>query len=87
MNIGDKIRKARNELNLTQRQLADLAKIAQPTLAKWEANKGGISKKNIEKLAKALGKDYKYFYEDNTSENKSNVNPINVKLTSRLWGL
>ncbi|MGB2579386.1 transcriptional regulator with XRE-family HTH domain [Elusimicrobium simillimum] len=64
MNIGKKILKARKELNLTQQQLADIIGQDRAAIARWEIGRFNPSTKNLEELAKALGKDYKYFYED-----------------------
>lgn len=69
---GRKIFLARKELNLTQKQLAE--KIGQPAsvVARWETGRYNPSAKNLEDLSKALGKDYKYFYED-MRDNISNL--------------
>lgn len=67
MSIGNKITQARKELNLTQ---ADLAKKIglknRAMIGAWETGPYKPSAKNLEKLAKALGKEYSYFYEEET---------------------
>lgn len=75
MSIGNKITQARKELNLTQ---ADLAKKIglknRAMIGAWETGPYKPSAKNLEKLAKALGKDYSYFYEE--GEAKAGVKKI-----------
>lgn len=65
MSVGSQIAKARKEKNWTQAQLA--AKLGQKTSAvgRWESGDRNPSPKNLEELALALGKDYKYFYNHN----------------------
>lgn len=62
MKVGKRILLARKELNLTQKQLAE--KIGQPAsvIARWETGRFNPSAKNLEDLARVLGKEYKYFY-------------------------
>jgi transcriptional regulator with XRE-family HTH domain len=71
MSIGKQIVKARKELNLTQRALAKKIDLPGSLVARWEADKAAPRAKNIEKLAQALGKDYKYFYEEDFSDGGS----------------
>ncbi|ACC98012.1 SOS-response transcriptional repressors (RecA-mediated autopeptidases) [Elusimicrobium minutum Pei191] len=63
MSIGKKILQARRELNLTQKELAQKIGLPGSTIARWETDSFSPSPKNIEKLSKALGREYKYFYE------------------------
>jgi transcriptional regulator with XRE-family HTH domain len=64
MSIGKKILRARQELNLTQKQLAEKMGQDSSAVARWETDVFKPSAKNIEKLAAVLNKEYKYFYED-----------------------
>ncbi len=56
--FGDRIRKLRQERNLTQLQLAEFVGVTQTSVAAWETGKRGIPKgTNLLKLAEALGFD------------------------------
>lgn len=56
--FGDRIRKLRQERNLTQLQLAEFVGVTQTSVAAWETGKRGIPKgDNLLKLAEALGFD------------------------------
>jgi len=54
-NIGEKIKKIRNDLNLTQEELAQKAEISYITLVKIEQGKvENPTMKTLQKIAKAL---------------------------------
>ena len=62
--IGDKLKKIMEEKGLTQYALAKKSGIPQSMLSAYVRNKHGISKKNLKKLAQALGVPESYFIED-----------------------
>ncbi|WP_428897697.1 helix-turn-helix protein [Parelusimicrobium proximum] len=62
MNIAKQLIAARKEMNLTQKELADKIGLPASAIARWESGKFNPSTKNLEKLAEALSKDFKYFY-------------------------
>jgi len=53
--LGETIRDRRNELNITQPHLAELANISTNTLYKLERGQGNPSLKVLDKLAEVLG--------------------------------
>lgn len=71
MSIGKQIIKARKEFNLTQEQLAQKIGVDTAMIGRWETDRAKPFQKSLEKLAKALGKDYKYFYEEEFAGDES----------------
>lgn len=58
MTIGESIKKARLEKNLTQKELGEkLGGVSQQQIGQWETNKANPKKETIEKIAAALGVD------------------------------
>lgn len=58
MTIGESIKKARLDMNLTQKELGEkLGGISQQQIGQWETNKANPKKETIEKIAAALGVD------------------------------
>ncbi|MCM1369996.1 MAG: helix-turn-helix domain-containing protein [Candidatus Amulumruptor caecigallinarius] len=55
MNIGQEIRKRRQELRLTQQSLADMSGVSVRMIKSIEGNYANPSLKTIEKLLKSLG--------------------------------
>lgn len=54
MKSGDKIAKARKNLNLTQDQLAELLEVTRQTISKWESGLAFPETSKISKLTKVL---------------------------------
>ena len=54
MTIGERIRSIRKAQNLTQKQLGELAGIAEPTIRRYELGKLNPKYETIEKIAAAL---------------------------------
>ena len=48
--VGNKIKKRRNELNLTQKDLADYVGVTEATVSRWES--GDINNMRIDKITK-----------------------------------
>lgn len=57
MTIGDKIKLARKEAGYTQKQLAELCKVATGTIQQYELGKRQPGLNQLEKIADALGKN------------------------------
>lgn len=55
MTIGEHIRAARKKAGFTQKQLGELAKIAEPTIRRYELGKLNPKFETLEKIANALG--------------------------------
>lgn len=62
--IGEKIQLLREELNLNQRELADLVGITEATLSRYENNKREPKGLILAKLAKALNVSTDYLLDD-----------------------
>lgn len=56
MEIGDRIREAREAKHLTQQQLADMLDVAQPTVNDWENGKHKPGRSRIPELSRRLGR-------------------------------
>lgn len=66
--IGERIRNARNRLNLTQEQLGQLVDKDQNTISKYEMGKHRIFADEIPKFASALEVSVSYFFEDESPQ-------------------
>jgi transcriptional regulator with XRE-family HTH domain len=62
--LGTQVLKRREELNLTQVELARLSDVSQPHLSKIEQGQGYPSFEGLVGLKRALKVDYNYFFED-----------------------
>lgn len=72
MNIGDKIKKRRLELNLTQDELAArLGYKNRSTVNKWEKDGSKLQQKKLKQIANALYVDVNYFFSDNNEDRLS----------------
>ena len=73
MSIGNRIRTLRRSLNLSQPELAKLAKVGQSTISDLENDKKGTSAEKMDSIAAALGTSSKYLLtgkEEVTSKTK-----------------
>jgi transcriptional regulator with XRE-family HTH domain len=59
--IGNRIKQARNDLHLTQEDVADHLKIGRPAYSNIENGHSRIKVKHLDKLARFLGKSVDYF--------------------------
>lgn len=67
--IGEKVRKRRLELGLTQEELASkLGYKNKSTINKIELNKNDVNQKNLVRLADALGVTPLYFFDFDSSD-------------------
>ena len=68
MTTGEKIRAARKQAHLTQKQLGELCGIAEPTIRRYELGKLNPKKETLEKIAVQLGVYYLDLYGDKESK-------------------
>jgi transcriptional regulator with XRE-family HTH domain len=73
--IGEKIKKALQESNLTQTQLAKKLGIKQQAVSKWITGTNDITISTLQKLADAVKKPMSYFFEAN-QEKENNSKPL-----------
>jgi transcriptional regulator with XRE-family HTH domain len=67
MKIGEKIAKARKDINLTQDQLAELLEVTRQTISKWESDLAFPETAKIAKLAEVLKVSCDYLLRDDKS--------------------
>jgi len=90
MAIGDRIRKRREELGLTQQQLADrLGYKSKATINKIEAGINGISQRRIVDFAHALNTTIEYLMEmddvEETQQHKYYFNDETAKVAQEIF--
>jgi transcriptional regulator with XRE-family HTH domain len=66
--VGTRIQQAREELGITQQELAARLGCTQAALSNYELGKRRLYLANLEKIATALGKPLSYFTEPNRDE-------------------
>ncbi|HJX69454.1 MAG TPA: helix-turn-helix transcriptional regulator [Dehalococcoidia bacterium] len=66
--IGIKIHSAREELGITQKELATRLGCTQAALSNYELGKRRLYLANLERIASALGKTLSYFTEPGTDD-------------------
>lgn len=60
--LGERIKMAREEKDLTQPQLGALVNVSKTTISQWERNKAWPTKDNFNQLSEALNKPKSFFY-------------------------
>lgn len=75
MNRGEKIAKARREMNLTQDQLAETLEVTRQTILKWESNLAYPESVKLGKLAEVLNVTCDYLLRENQAT------PTSVEVT------
>lgn len=73
MNLGKKIKEARENKGFTQIDLANDTQISRASIQLYEANKVNIPFKNLEKIAKSLDIDLDYFLSNKMSISQKNL--------------
>ena len=68
--IGEKIKKKRKELNLTQEYLAKELNISRQAISKWEKEMSEPSMENLVKLSEIFGVDIEYFKNEKEERSK-----------------
>ena len=68
--IGEKIKKKRKELNLTQEYLAKELNISRQAISKWEKEMSYPSMENLVKLSEIFGVDIEYFKNEKKKKSK-----------------
>lgn len=80
MNIGSKIKNRRNELNLTQQDLAEKVFVTRQTISKWELGKSTPDLISLKLLEKALVAD---FSENESVSQSEGAESVNKKIQSK----
>ncbi len=79
ISLGEKIRKARLEAELTQEELSKLLMVSRAAVAKWETNRCLPDIENMKFIASALNMSVEYLLDDNNSVDFSiTKKPINI---------
>ena len=60
---GARLREAREDALMSQRELGEAAGVSTDTIMRLEAGEGGAYGRTIRRIARALGKDYKELLE------------------------
>lgn len=55
---GDRLREAREDADLSQRELGERASVSPDTILRMEAGEGGAYGRTVRKIAKALNMEY-----------------------------
>jgi transcriptional regulator with XRE-family HTH domain len=61
--LGEQIKKARNEKNISQLELAEKLGVRRATISRYEGGSLQIPLTQLQKLADVLGKNFAYFFE------------------------
>jgi transcriptional regulator with XRE-family HTH domain len=67
MDLGDRIKRARQAAGLTQAELAALLNVAPNSVARWESENRVPSVVMVTAIAKATAQAPSYFFEDGTA--------------------
>lgn len=68
LKIGIRIRELRNQQQLSQEALANIAEVDRTYMTKVETGKRNVTVRILDKILHALGTDYKTFYSDKIFE-------------------
>ncbi|TKJ47213.1 transcriptional regulator [Candidatus Aerophobetes bacterium Ae_b3a] len=81
MNLGERIRKLRKRLDLTQKEFAGrvVGKVDYTYIGRMERGEQYPSIKMLKKIGKAFGVPLSYFFEDNSILNSLNLLPGEIK--------
>ncbi len=81
MNLGERIRKLRKRLGLTQKEFAGrvVGKVDYTYIGRMERGEQYPSLKMLEKIGKAFGVPLSYFFQDNSILNSLNLLPGEIK--------
>jgi transcriptional regulator with XRE-family HTH domain len=74
--IGSRIQQAREELGLTQEEMAAKLGCTQEALSNYELGKRRLYLSSLEKIAEILGKPLNYFMESPKSSGKNDLNRL-----------
>jgi transcriptional regulator with XRE-family HTH domain len=74
--VGERIRARRAELGLTQEQLAQALQVSYQQVQKYETGANRISAGRIFEIARKLGVDVSYFFEDLGFDNPGQQPPL-----------
>lgn len=73
MKIGEKIAKARRDVNLTQDQLAESLEVTRQTISKWESDLAYPEVPKIPKLAEVLDVSCDYLLKEDNEDKENNT--------------
>ena len=76
MSISKKIRAKRMELGYSQKYMALELDIAQSNYSRFEKEGANITSKNLEKIAKVLGVEVSYFYNNSEDSNANDTKEL-----------
>lgn len=79
MTFGQKIKKLRNDNNLTQEQLADLIFVTRTAISKWETDNGYPSIDSLKMLSNVFGVSIDELISDEDVENKKILDEKNAR--------
>ena len=74
MSIGSRIKERREQLNLTQPELAALLGVSKGTVGNYESNVSSPNEKILFKLFEVLNCDANFLYQDNMIQSNQNLN-------------
>lgn len=67
---GERIKKLRRSMEITQRELAGALGVSEQAVSKWEKNISSPKSENIQKLARIFGVSVAYFYQPEETQSK-----------------
>ncbi len=73
LSIGEKVKLARQEVGLTQKQLSDRLKCTEVMVSRYELGAVPLSVERLEQIAVIVGKPLGYFFTDGDEANASNA--------------
>ena len=79
MSIGSRIKERREQLNLTQPELAALLGVSKGTVGNYESNISSPNEKILFKLFEVLNCDANYLYQDNIVQNAQCLNSTELE--------
>lgn len=82
MGIGDRIKNIRKEINLTQKELADIVNVSSQVISNWEREYTELSADDVSRLIKALDVKHEDIF-GHADNNKSVTNAALPKLTDK----
>lgn len=83
MSIGNRIKQRREELKLTQPQLAKLLGVSKGTIGNYESNISSPNEQTLFRLFEILKCDANYLYQDNLKDSDFNITPDEEKMINQ----
>lgn len=76
---GEKIRKKRKELNMSQEDLAQKLDVTRQAISKWEMDKADPTNRNLKELSDVFNVDIAYFIGENFENNEDEKEELDLK--------